>query len=143
MCVTIVGEEGFWGVVKLLKIDVGGSVDCHGFGVSPHFLWLYLSYSRPVRELYRNLLWHACLDYTMPICLPGWVLGNSPQEINRAIKSSTSCCPATTGAGGAGSILSVPSGLDMMSLISDLCRGADVAWLLVWDCPSICWVPWA
>ena len=26
MCVTIVGEEGFWGVVKLLKIDVGAQL---------------------------------------------------------------------------------------------------------------------
>ena len=43
MCVTIVGEEGFWGVVKLLKIDVGGSVDCHGFGVGSLALKLKLN----------------------------------------------------------------------------------------------------
>jgi hypothetical protein len=39
--------------------------------------------------------------------LPRCVLGNSLQEINRAINSSTGCRTTTAGAGGAGSLLSV------------------------------------
>jgi hypothetical protein len=70
--------------------------------------------------------------------LPRWVLGNSLQGISGAIKSSICCCPATTELYGAGSILSVLCILDMLSLITDIGRGADVAWLLVRYCPLTC-----